>query len=332
MTPSEFSKYLNARAGDASVFGLANLLDHTPRTLIFGYNMERDTFHVYIGHDGLIHVLLYRPLGSISEGPTFLILGHSSGPAGGLKDNQGYVPNKRAYPESCDFEFCEVLKRFDVGICFTNFTEEAHATRVSEHEGYAGFTHEQGGCPVVDLHTALLDIPAFPQGQDSRALSFRLVVEASREVHVPIVTSEYSSYAAVASTGADAVLARATELFNSLPNLVLAPFNGEMLLGDVFKRGHYPVIRETRTNGGVLIFEVSAKGAPFRAGRGLVRYESSPENSNWKEALVGYQGRPFIAFHKGDDTVDIYFSQFGDHEKFLTRYSRMYNLHFTAVG
>jgi len=41
-------------------------------------------------------------------------------------DNRVYVPSKRVYPESCDFEFCKLLQQHGVVIPFTTWSPERY--------------------------------------------------------------------------------------------------------------------------------------------------------------------------------------------------------------
>ena len=53
-----------------------------------------------------------------------------------LSDPEEWVPNKRTYPESCDFEFCHKLMLLGISPNFTRFnpevTEELLAKRRTE--------------------------------------------------------------------------------------------------------------------------------------------------------------------------------------------------------
>lgn len=85
-----------------------HLSDQTDRTLLYGYNCDRDTWHVYL-EGGKIHSVIYTYDGE----PTELT----------IRSNFDYVPDKRLYPARCDYEFCELLKKNDVPLPFTTFEE-----------------------------------------------------------------------------------------------------------------------------------------------------------------------------------------------------------------
>lgn len=87
------------------------LIQQDPRTLIWGYDTDRNSFHVYLGADNLLHIVRYSFEGFLLE--------HLTEEDADLSD---YVPNKRVYPDACDFEFCQLLKSVEVDIPFTSFS------------------------------------------------------------------------------------------------------------------------------------------------------------------------------------------------------------------
>lgn len=84
-----------------------DLNDKTPRTLLHGYNMDRDSWDVILEEDGKIktYKIPYKQ-------PPIEI--H-------VTTNSGFIPDKRVYPASSDFEFCLLLKNRGVTIPFTTF-------------------------------------------------------------------------------------------------------------------------------------------------------------------------------------------------------------------
>jgi hypothetical protein len=90
----------------------ADELSPHPRTLIYGYTCDRDTFHVYLDVHDLIHIVVYK-------GKTLL---YSS--FGESVEARLCVPDKRLYPEACDFEMCTLLKTKDVELPFTIFNPD----------------------------------------------------------------------------------------------------------------------------------------------------------------------------------------------------------------
>lgn len=89
--------------------------DQNDRTLLYGYTVDRDTFHVYI-QDGEIHRLIYAYGGEP--------ISHISGSELAATDLQ---PNKRAYPEWTDFEFALLLKTRGVDPNLTNYSTPSPA-------------------------------------------------------------------------------------------------------------------------------------------------------------------------------------------------------------
>lgn len=87
-----------------SVAEISNLED---RTLLYGYTCARDTFHVYLKNNEL-HKVIYSHQKEI-------LLHHQ----GTTLDLDGIVPDKRLYPEACDFEFCSLLVVKGVNLPFT---------------------------------------------------------------------------------------------------------------------------------------------------------------------------------------------------------------------
>ncbi len=86
-----------------------DLSNRDDRTLIYGYNVARQTFHVYL-RAGVIHRVTYRD-GKLLEHKTEAEITY----------DHFYAPEKRAYPERCDFEFCLALTLRGVEIPFTTF-------------------------------------------------------------------------------------------------------------------------------------------------------------------------------------------------------------------
>lgn len=86
---------------------LNDLKNITPRTLLYGYTSERDTWHVYISEEGEIKTVCY----SGAEGEIVNV---------DVTSNSQYIPSKRLYAECCDFEFCSLLKQRSYYLSFTN--------------------------------------------------------------------------------------------------------------------------------------------------------------------------------------------------------------------
>lgn len=81
------------------------------RTLLYGYTVDRDTWHVYL-QDGLIHLLVYK--GDV-------MLSHRSA---ATWDAEDLVPNKRAYPESTDEAFAWTLHHLWIDVQYRPFSRD----------------------------------------------------------------------------------------------------------------------------------------------------------------------------------------------------------------
>ncbi|MCA1379476.1 hypothetical protein I6F34_01405 [Bradyrhizobium sp. BRP05] len=84
------------------------------RTLLYGYDCDRATWHIY-QKDGELHRVIYRPSDLDSRTKPEV---HDHGPA---LDAETLSPNKRLYPEACDFDFCAKLKALGVHLSFTTY-------------------------------------------------------------------------------------------------------------------------------------------------------------------------------------------------------------------
>lgn len=138
-------------------FKLSMLGDIRPRTLLWGYTLDRHSHHVYI-EGGEIVVLVYRDRFE----PQWDILVYERG----LEFNPDFlVPNKRLYPEACDWETCFHLKRMGVYLPFTSWddgreTEQYYGGRLLNHcKGTATVVHTEdfrGNCPECNQNLPLL--------------------------------------------------------------------------------------------------------------------------------------------------------------------------------
>lgn len=100
-------------AAPERVININDLKDKTPRTLLYGYTADRDTWHVYINeHSDEIMTVVYQ-----GKGRDMSLLR--------IEENCAYIPNKRLYPSCCDFEFCKLLKREGLFLPFTTWTDRA---------------------------------------------------------------------------------------------------------------------------------------------------------------------------------------------------------------
>ena len=97
------------------------------RTLLYGYTCDRATFHVYL-KDGKIHIVVYfndYSSGVVKPKDMFEVIATS---------NKDFVPDKRLYPEACDYHFCKLLKLRNIHLPFTTWNENR------AEQDYYGFT------------------------------------------------------------------------------------------------------------------------------------------------------------------------------------------------
>jgi hypothetical protein len=92
-----------------------DLENKSDRTLLYGYTCDRDTWHVYI-KDEVIHTTWYD---AREDEITIFEL-----PSKGYISNYVYIPNKRLYPECCDYEFCALLKEKGMDLPFTTWNND----------------------------------------------------------------------------------------------------------------------------------------------------------------------------------------------------------------
>lgn len=106
MTPEQLQILQSAPGTDYSI----GVVPGPDRTLLYGYDCDRNTWHTF-QKDGQLHKAVY--LGSNRE---FIVK-----ESGDAFDARHLIPNKRLYPEACDFTFCLQLKRLDLYLSFTTF-------------------------------------------------------------------------------------------------------------------------------------------------------------------------------------------------------------------
>lgn len=101
------------------------LKNKTPRTLLYGYNTDRETFHVYLDESGVIHHVLYRPCYWHKKQPSELPFSTKPGNCiyhKASKEHEASTlrPNKRAYPDATDSEFTDLLQSLSMTVIFTS--------------------------------------------------------------------------------------------------------------------------------------------------------------------------------------------------------------------
>lgn len=108
MTKDEYDTLPRCEPKEATI-AASDLKNQTDRTLLYGYDTDRSTWHVYL-KGNMIHKLVYTSF------------------AGVIEDLSAYywrvgnlIPNKRLYPEACDSELCSLLLGDGVDLPFTAF-------------------------------------------------------------------------------------------------------------------------------------------------------------------------------------------------------------------
>lgn len=115
MNKNELAQLNSIRVPEDAIY-LTQLTNRKERTLLYGYTIDRETFHVYL-KDNAIHRVVYE--GSNPNRDSKVLI-HESGPSILIYECN---PGKRLYPENCDFEFCRLVLLKDGDLPFTTFTE-----------------------------------------------------------------------------------------------------------------------------------------------------------------------------------------------------------------
>lgn len=122
------SEYESLEELSSNTISIHDLYNFQPRTLIYGYTLNRETFHIYF-LNSQIHKLIYSG-GTIfttikkerKEDPLKIINSESNSSF----NISELIPDKRAYPERCDYEFCKLLKSKGAEIPFTSWQDLPH--------------------------------------------------------------------------------------------------------------------------------------------------------------------------------------------------------------
>lgn len=99
------------------------------RTLLYGYTCERETFHVYLKNKEIHVVTYYNDYSGDERKPKNMCEIK-------VTANNQFVPNKRLYPQRCDYAFCKLLKLKDIHLPFTVWEDEQNK------KDFYGFTLE----------------------------------------------------------------------------------------------------------------------------------------------------------------------------------------------
>lgn len=103
----------------------STLKNKEPRTLVYWYTLDRNSFHCYLDDKWFITVLIYDNDYDIKETQFFW-------PDDKVNFNK-CTPNKRSYPECCDSEFIKEMLKAWVDPNFTTFNETREAKQFYWH-------------------------------------------------------------------------------------------------------------------------------------------------------------------------------------------------------
>lgn len=130
MNRSQYDSVLAAFPVGPSL-SLQELSNQSDRTLLWGYNIDRESHHVFL-KGGLFHVFVYSGVGRVTNArklqwedvrQTIDVKRLTVKNVLDL-ERDGVVPNKRLYPEACDYEMCLLLRLKGVNLPFTTFNDK----------------------------------------------------------------------------------------------------------------------------------------------------------------------------------------------------------------
>jgi hypothetical protein len=106
-------EYFTLKAFSSPASHMISAVDLSSKTLLYGYTTDRLTQHTF-QHKGQIY--------SIKFDETQTVV---SKEVGFELDFEKVIPDKRLYPERCDFMFCHQLLQRGAHLPFTSFNPEA---------------------------------------------------------------------------------------------------------------------------------------------------------------------------------------------------------------
>lgn len=133
-----FEQLMGADRSEEVIFTATDLSNLADRTLLYGYTCARETWHVYLKNEKIVVVKYNNEYSRGIAVPKNMTYVH-------VKSNRGFVPDKRLYPERCDYEFCMLLKSRGIEFPFTSWNEEVPSTN-----SYYGFTIEDALSFIVN--------------------------------------------------------------------------------------------------------------------------------------------------------------------------------------
>jgi hypothetical protein len=306
------------------------LLNTKARTLLLGQGIGGETLHVYCDPEAWkLHVLQYITLGQGAD-ERALLVSYTSGQFGGVTRNTEFIPSLCLFPESCDLEFCALLRSYDVALPFTTFDATRRAG-AEKFNGYAGYL--AAGLPnAVDLAPLM---PVNPEDfGDERVLTYLMRAACAQ---AGVEHAVWDRRFLIAEPEVSNVLAQAETLCASISPAVNMPVaallsmlcertlwtSGVNCAGD----GSYRVEAD-----GSYVFDIEFDdGGSFRNEvPGAVRYEGEKDGEDVSAMLAMYEGRPYLVAYEWRDWGGIqgkvHVNLFGSPDKFIAELVQRYKL------
>lgn len=196
MTHDEYQSLSKVQAGP--LFTAESLTNKTPRTLLLGYTCDRESWHVYLGEDQKIHLVVYN---------SSLLLRHQTT----FGRDEDLIPNKRLIPDACDFEACEKLTRLDVSLPFTTWDDREDDSRAFKGKVYEELKHlEAVYLPGHELAERFY--MAVREANLNTPRAYAALVQACEELRVPYSSAPRSGVYVRTDQRKD-VFERAEQLF-----------------------------------------------------------------------------------------------------------------------
>lgn len=132
MNELEYQQYRSENAEIQGDYLTVDEIGRRERTLAYGYDTERNTWHAYI-KDSKIHVLLTN-----HEGHALVYNSAESMPIEAMR------PNKRVYPDTVDLDFAQIMRTRGYELPFLGHFSFSTADSVRRQmtRGYKGLTWE----------------------------------------------------------------------------------------------------------------------------------------------------------------------------------------------
>lgn len=109
----------------------ADYFDSAPRTLLYGYDCERSTWHIYMDAGRICRAVYeYKATPLVTKREVW-------------DDPRELIPPKRVYPESCDYDFTLWLRQHGYDVPMLPFDGE-RAEKVAGLQFHGEVEHERG--------------------------------------------------------------------------------------------------------------------------------------------------------------------------------------------